>query len=417
MYSKQRAASMRDTALPEILRSDLQEVCLQLAHQPFEISVRAFLDRLIEPPDHQAVDAAFIALKDINALTDEEKITSLGRVLASLPVHPALAKMIVLGIVFRCLDPMLILASASNIKDMFLRPLERRGEAKAARMHFSGESNSDHLALINAFDQARSLAEKTGSQSKCRDFLRKNFISFSLWLELGKTAQQMEQVLIDRRLIKWFEPGGSYWKYGPPELNQNASNEHLVKALIIAGFHPNVAATHGGPMMRTLHADRVLMTNHSVNAANMNKAVRGQLYTFSEMAKSQDGMTYTIRDNSTISPLGPIIFGRDLKRIGDRQVLVDGWLQFFLPSSACVTVLIQFKTVIDNVLADAYNQLGSASKQIANDPLREKLSRMLGLSLYQDVKAYEQWLEHQPPIPKGPKNKHRKNRRNRIRHA
>jgi ATP-dependent RNA helicase DHX36 len=417
MYSKQRAGMLRDTTLPEILRSDLQEVCLQLAHQPFEISVRAFLDRLIEAPDYKAVDASLSALKDIDALTDDEQITSLGRVLASLPVHPALAKMIVLGIIFRCLDPMLILASATNIKDMFLRPLEARTEAKAARMRFSGESNSDHLALINAFDQARSYGEKNGAE-RCRRWLRQNFISFNLWREVYKTAEQMEQILIDRRLIKYNDVGGNYWKFGPVELNENATNEHLIKALIIAGFHPNVAATHGGPMMRTLHTDRGLMTNHSINVANMAKAIRGQLYTFSEMTKSPDGMTYTVRDNSTISPLMPIIFGRDIKPIQDRQLLVDGWLQFRLPTSVHRTMLIQFKTVVDNVLADSYNQLGSASRQIANDPLREKLSRYLGQLLFMDVKTYEQWLETQPPIPKSPKNKRKKNnRKNKNRQA
>lgn len=410
MYSKQRSEAMRATTRPEILRSDLQEVCLQLAHQPVNTSVREFLANLIEPPDQKAVDAALVELKNIDALTDDEMITSLGRVLASLPVHPALAKMIVLGVVFRCLDPMLILASSHSTKDMFLRPLDSRAEAKAARIRLSKGSNSDQLALINAFDEARLIGEKSRSQSRCMSFLSENFVHFGLWREISKTAELMEQILIDRRLINWFVPGGSYWKYGPPEMNTNSDNVDLIKALIIAGFHPNLAVTRGGPMMRSLHADRILMGGHSVNQMTMTKRVCGQLYTFSEIAKAADGNAWTMRDNSAISPLGCIIFGRTVKQINHREILVDGWLRFFLPSREDAVNLMMFKNVIDNVLAHAYTQLGSV-KQIANDPLREKLASVIGATLFRDYQAYEIWLETRPVHMKKPKKSRKKGAR------
>jgi ATP-dependent RNA helicase DHX36 len=401
MYSKQRAEQLRDTTLPEILRSDLQEICLQLARQPLKVSVRDFLNKLIEAPEQKAVDASLAALKEIEAITDDEQITALGRVLASLPVHPSMGKMIVLGIIFRCLDPMLILASAANVKDFFLRPLEARFEAKQARISFSGASNSDHLAIINAFDQARTYAEKNG-EGRCRDWLRKNFISFNLWREVYKTAEQMEQILVDHRLTKRADIGAGYWKFGPAELNQNANNEHLIKALIIAGFHPNVAATYGGNFLRTLHTDRALMTNQSVNAGKTQlKRVLGQLFTFSELSKSTDGMTYNLRETSTVSPLMPIVFGRNHTPVRDRQLLVDGWMQFRTASPAHRKMLVEFKTLVDNVLADAYKQLGSQRKHIADDPLREKLGRQLGELLDRDTRSYEEWLETQSEAPPG----------------
>lgn len=55
----------------------------------------------------------------------------------------------------------------------------------------------------------------------------------------------MEQILIDRRLIPCAEPGDSYAKKcGSPELNTNSANQHLIKALIIAGFHPSSRSTN-----------------------------------------------------------------------------------------------------------------------------------------------------------------------------
>ncbi|KAE9966321.1 hypothetical protein BLS_007068 [Venturia inaequalis] len=395
IFSKQIFDNMRPATQPEILRSELQEVCLQLAHQPLGSSVRMFLDSLIEPPDHKSVDAAFKALKDIGALTDDEEITSLGRVLASLPVHPGRAKMIVIGILFRCLDPMLILAAANSAKDVFVRPLEKRQLSKECRMRFSADSESDHIALINAFDEARTLAEKTG-ESKCRKFLNENYLHFNQWREASQTAELMEQILIDRPLIPWHEPGNGYWKYGSAELNSNSDNQDLVKALIIAGFHPNVAATHGGPTLRSRHAATIVMGSGSVNQDKMKLAKRGQLFAFSEITKAATGNAWTMRDNSAVSPLGVILFARKLEPVGNRKLLVDGWLQFYLPSEDSVTDLIHLKNIFDNVLGDAYTQLGGFQKHITADPLREKLFGAIGHALFLDTKAYEQWLSKQP---------------------
>ncbi|TLD27820.1 p-loop containing nucleoside triphosphate hydrolase [Venturia nashicola] len=406
VYSKSRFDNMRPTTQPEILRSELQEVSLQLAHQPLDSSVRDFLDYLIEPPNHKAVDAAFIALKEIGALTDDEKITSLGRVLASLPVHPARAKMIVLGIVFRCLDPMLILAAANSMKDIFVRPLDKRQESKACRMRFSGESHSDHLALIQAVDEARSLFEEASDQES-RKFLHKNFIHFGRWLEVSRTAGSMAQILIDRGLIPHHEIGGKYWKFGSPELNSNSGNQGLVKALVIAGFHPNIAATHGGLTLRSPQADMVIMASGSVNQDMMKLGQRGQLYTFSEIAKAASGAVWTMKENSAVSPLATILFSRKLERGGDRRLLVDGWLLFTLPADDDVSNLICFKNLVDNVLADAYVQLGGAHEQPAADGLREKILGAIAHSLFLDTQAYEQWLVDQPKGDKKYKRKHR----------
>jgi ATP-dependent RNA helicase DHX36 len=157
LYKKQRFEQFRDTDLPEILCSDLQDVCLNvsaLTHS-YKIPVRAFLDTWIEPPSSDSVQISMAALKDMGALTEEEEITALGRVLSEFPVHPSMGKMILLGLIFRCVDPMIILAASFAMKDMFLKPLGVRREALDVRAKFSGDSNSDQLAVIKAFDQAR----------------------------------------------------------------------------------------------------------------------------------------------------------------------------------------------------------------------------------------------------------------------
>lgn len=155
LYSKERYDSLRAIGLPELLRSDLQEICLDVKSQAFETPVREFLAEAIEPPASKAVDTSVINLQALDALTDTEDITPLGRLLASLPVHPTLGKMIVLGIIFRCLDPMLVLGAASAERPLFLQPLGKRDEANRAKLSFVEGSGSDHIALLNAVRELR----------------------------------------------------------------------------------------------------------------------------------------------------------------------------------------------------------------------------------------------------------------------
>ena len=93
VYSAQRLSAFAEFQLPEMQRSPLEELCLQvrmLAEADEEGTMRqvvghgagatsAFLGRAVEPPLQQAVAAAVTLLRDIGALDDEENLTRLGR--------------------------------------------------------------------------------------------------------------------------------------------------------------------------------------------------------------------------------------------------------------------------------------------------------------------------------------------------
>lgn len=72
------------------------------------IDVKHFLSRAIDPPRMEAMDAAWTTLIDLGAVEGEEgssRLTALGRHMSMIPVDLRLAKMLVLGAVFKCLDP------------------------------------------------------------------------------------------------------------------------------------------------------------------------------------------------------------------------------------------------------------------------------------------------------------------------
>ncbi|KAI4122447.1 MAG: hypothetical protein LQ347_006497, partial [Umbilicaria vellea] len=200
LFSKERYNSMRAIGLPEMLRADLQEICLDIKAQAFKSPIRDFLAEAIEPPSPKAVDASVLNLQALEALTDTEQLTPLGRLLASLPVHPSLGKMIVLGVIFRCLDPMLLLGAAAAERSLYINPLTARSESLAARMSFVQGSGSDHVALINTMREMRHLYNQRGQRSAW-DFAQQNFIHIGAFKGIDATARQIEEILVQAGLI------------------------------------------------------------------------------------------------------------------------------------------------------------------------------------------------------------------------
>ncbi len=71
-------------------------------------SIAEFLDKAVEPPPAVSVANAVQLLQDIGALeAPGERLTVLGRHLAALPLPPRIGKMLLYGVLFGCLDPIL----------------------------------------------------------------------------------------------------------------------------------------------------------------------------------------------------------------------------------------------------------------------------------------------------------------------
>lgn len=49
-----------------------------------------------------------------------------GRYLTMLPMEPKLGKMLVLGAIFCCLDPVLTIVAGLSVRDPFLTPMDKK---------------------------------------------------------------------------------------------------------------------------------------------------------------------------------------------------------------------------------------------------------------------------------------------------
>jgi ATP-dependent RNA helicase DHX29 len=104
---------MDDFAVPELQRTPLEELCLQVRANGLAPSCRAFLEQAPEPPEPAAVDAAIRVLQEVGALAradgapreEEGEPTPLGVHLAKLPVDVRIGKVggwMVAGTVVQC---------------------------------------------------------------------------------------------------------------------------------------------------------------------------------------------------------------------------------------------------------------------------------------------------------------------------
>nr|POF18559.1 atp-dependent rna helicase dhx36 [Quercus suber] len=386
LFSKNRRDSLRAVGLPELLRSDLQETCLSIKARGFQGRVEEFLSQAIEPPLPAAVSSALENLKAIEAFTEDEQLTDLGEILSCLPIHPTLGKMIILGIIFRALDPILTLGAASSGR-LFVMPMgtEARAAASRIRRNFAGQDQSDHMAMLRAFRDIRQLRDQNGFHSAMQR-ARELFVHNGNFKGIDNDALQIVQILTETGLIPPPRRGDRQTQYGPPELNTNSNNVPLIKALLTAGLHPNlgVRRSHGGRSNRTSSEETVLIHSHSVNNDAKRESTRlpyGALFTYRALDVSAENQIWA-RDTTIVTPIMAILFGGRVHMHNYNRLTMDEWLPFYVKAGErqyATKLLLEFRKGLDRVLNSVFNSLANRNSGhqwagIAEDPVVERFA-------------------------------------------
>ncbi|KAK6435602.1 hypothetical protein LTR95_008203 [Oleoguttula sp. CCFEE 5521] len=332
LYSKERFEDMRAVGLPEMLRTDLSETVLAVKASVQGVAVQSFLAQAIEPPTPVAIEGAISNLKAMEALTATEELTDLGRVLSKLPVHPSLGKPILLGILYRCLDPMILFGAIGGEKGLFVAPREQRAEANARHRRYFTD-RSEHMAFINAFSALRAAFKRGGVHTAFR-IAKEDFLHFGAFKTCIQSAEQIEKILREAGLLPqatWSTRSLSL--YGPDELNRNSSNSDLIKCLLLAGQPSNLAwkINNDGPVLRTATEGAVMLHPGSMNRKDKDGGQdtsypKGTIFTYSSLNKASQGGALFIRETSQVTPLQATLFGGPLAMQGSANLLLNGWL-------------------------------------------------------------------------------------------
>lgn len=379
LYTRSRRESMRTSGLPELLRSDLQETCLDVKTQAIKMPVAEFLAGAIDPPPPSSVETAMQNLVSLGALTEKEDLTPLGRVLASLPVHPTLGKMIILGVIFRCLDPMITLGAAAHQRPLITNPLDQRAAVDAMKKKLAGSSESDHLMLLEAFGKARQASARGGREAY--DMFSNNFVNRAAFKNVDMTAREIVDILIEGGLIESSQNIETTLQYGGRHMNANSGSEALVKALLVAGLYPNLAVQTRPEFFRTSSEKDVRMHPSSVNDELVSAA---KLFTYNNLSLSSDGKFMFLRETSSVTPLMALLFGGSLVPRG-ALLEMDEWLPMFIkadvpgngprasPGGQLVSEQVLFlRRLLDRMLAAAFRDLAS-HEPLSEDPMRSEL--------------------------------------------
>ena len=167
LYSEDDLAGRPEFTEPEILRTNLASVILQMAALGLG-DVAAF--PFVEPPDTRSITDGILLLEELGALDrsrrgdDRVRLTKVGRRLARLPIDPRLGRMVLEADRHGCVAEVLVIAAGLSIQDPRERPADAAQAADDAHRRFH-DSDSDFLAYLHLWRYLRGKQGELGSSA------------------------------------------------------------------------------------------------------------------------------------------------------------------------------------------------------------------------------------------------------------
>jgi ATP-dependent helicase HrpA len=190
LYSREDYAARPEFTEPEILRTNLSAVMLQMLSLKLgDIEDFPF----IEPPDDKMIRDGKTVLHEVNALDKQGKLTETGKRLAMLPTDPKLARMLLAAADEHCLMEVSIIVAALSIQDPREKPADKMAQAEAKHAIFR-HPESDFLTLLSLW--ANYNQQKLHlSNSKLRKYCNDNYLSYLRMREWHDIHSQIMQVI------------------------------------------------------------------------------------------------------------------------------------------------------------------------------------------------------------------------------
>ena len=240
LFSEEDFAGRSAFTTPEIRRANLASVMLQVK--------LAGIDNLesldwIEPPLPESIRDARSTLRELDGLDANDRLTATGRKLGRWPVDPRIAKILLLAADNNCLADCLILASALEIQDPRLRPVEQQQAADKAHEKFLYQ-HSDFGSILLLWDFYHRMKAEV-SRSRLDKVCRDNFLSaarFREWLDVHKQLLRLTQsqnISIGER--RWL-PATDAPQTAKEAAAENNANKQNVAAEVLQD--ENYAAVH-----------------------------------------------------------------------------------------------------------------------------------------------------------------------------
>ena len=189
LYSKEDFNSRPEFTDPEILRTNLASVILQMTALGLD-DIEAF--PFVDAPDKRHIQDGIKLLEELGAFEmvrtksgEKRQLTAVGRQLAQLPVDPRLAKMLLSAVSQDALHEVMIIVAALSIQDPRERPQEKQQASDEKHRRFA-DKKSDFLAFLNLWrylqEQQKELSKNQFRRQCQKDFL--NYLRIREWQDI-----------------------------------------------------------------------------------------------------------------------------------------------------------------------------------------------------------------------------------------
>ncbi|WP_411702033.1 ATP-dependent RNA helicase HrpA [Corynebacterium sp. LaCa101] len=228
LYSEQDFESRSEFTDPEILRTNLASVILQMVSLKLgDIEQFPF----IQPPEHKAIRDGLNLLHELGALHDKQDkptLTATGRDLARIPLDPRMARMLIEANTNGCLDDVMIIVAAMTIQDVRERPLDFQAQADQAHARFKDKS-SDFLSMLKLWDYIKQTRNEQ-SGNKFRKRMKQEFLHYMRIREWFDLVRQLKDVA---KQLGWTYQEGT---------ERRADDIHMT---LLSGLLSNIGARDG----------------------------------------------------------------------------------------------------------------------------------------------------------------------------
>ena len=390
MFSRRRHDSFRPFLESELLRTPLEEMCLQCKKLNLapggpedEDGIPSFLSKALTPPHSKAVTNAIELLVELGAMEAETNdLTDLGLCLSVLSLEPTVGKMVIWSHLLGCTKAACAMAVAMSYKSPFILPPPfMRKAADEVKIALSKGSESDQITVLNVLRVKDDLSRKGRAGGSFFDFCRRNFLGPSTMGMIGDLRRNISRELSSLGFLPSTD-GGYHNRNGD-------SGPEFLQATIAAGLYPNIASRRKGEANFSTVTNRKAKVHISSVNACKGQPLNGkcqvgegevEFIVYGEMVRGVSSFTMNQTTHLT-SPLPLILLCGNLRVrpadleqndignvVGKSVLSVDDWI-LFLSSTEVASNLVVLRRRLNNAFwhlvanpALGLSKLGSAEK-------------------------------------------------------
>ncbi|KAF9771939.1 hypothetical protein IL306_010408 [Fusarium sp. DS 682] len=249
LYTEQSYQSLPDANIPELQRSNLAPVILQLKALGIDNIVRF---DFLSPPPSELMAKALELLYALGALDEYAKLTRpMGSRMAELAVEPMMAKTLLAAPSFGCLSEMLTIAAMTSLGGSvwFSHDGEKK-KMETSRRKFAVDEG-DHLTLLNAY---QAFVTKGRKEAK---FCHENNLNFKSMSRAVSIRAQL------KRYLERFSINIDETLAGQALPEENVKKADQIRRCLTSGYFAHAARMQPDGTFRNVEGNMVLHAHPS----------------------------------------------------------------------------------------------------------------------------------------------------------